>query len=299
MKKITSLLLCMVLVLSMLCVSAAAADDTCMEAGITVQENGTVMVAVSARQAAANARLTVDFDSDCLSYVGYKTAFAAHSVKAEEEKLTIGLANSSANAVQAGAELVTLSFEMTGKWDKTDITVTAESYGGKKVGENLSLVVEKSAVIAEGWSGYTLWKLTDDGVLTVSPSGNTYKGKCNMKHYWKVNGILSLPWSDYAEQITKIVVEEGVDGIGQMAFYELPNLREVVLPESIVEIRNYAFKNCKSLTTADLSHIEMFRQGAFYGCSNLTDVTFASYFGMEAWAFAHTPYAYFHDLVTD
>ena len=289
MKKITSLLLCMVLVLSMLCVSAAAADDTCMEAGITVQENGTVMVAVSARQAAANARLTVDFDSDCLSYVGYKTAFAAHSVKAEEEKLTIGLANSSANAVQAGAELVTLSFEMTGKWDKTDITVTAESYGGKKVGENLSLVVEKSAVIAEGWSGYTLWKLTGDGTLTVSPSGNLYEGKCNMKHYWKVNGVLTLPWTPYAEQITRIVIEEGVDSIGQMAFYELPNLTEVVLPGSLSEVFGYAFKNCVSMTAINLDNVHFVRQGAFYGCSSLQAVNLPEDAVVEEWAFSRVP----------
>ena len=37
MKKLTSLLLCMVLVLSMFCVNAAAAEATCMEAGVTVR----------------------------------------------------------------------------------------------------------------------------------------------------------------------------------------------------------------------------------------------------------------------
>ena len=45
-----------------------------------------------------------------------------------------------------------------------------------------------------------------------------------------------------ADIITKVVVEEGIHDIGQMAFYELPNLTEVELPASIVEICNYAFK---------------------------------------------------------
>ena len=139
MKKITSLLLCMVLVLSMFCVNVAAAESTCMEAGVTVVDDGSVTVVVSAKQAAANARLVVDFDSDYLTYVGYETAFAVHSAKAEEEKLTIGLANASANAVAAGDKLVTIRFRMTGHWDKTDITVTAVMYGGKQVNESVTV----------------------------------------------------------------------------------------------------------------------------------------------------------------
>ena len=142
MKKITSLLLCMVLVLSMFCVNAAAAEGTCMEAGVAVSDDGTVTVVVTAKQATANARLVVDFDSDYLTYVGYETAFAAHSAKVEEQKLTIGLANASANAAAAGDKLVTIRFEMTGHWDKTDITVTAVTYGGKQVDESVTLTAQ-------------------------------------------------------------------------------------------------------------------------------------------------------------
>lgn len=138
MKKIASLLLCMVLLLSLFCVNASAAENACIGAGVTVAD-GTVTVVVSARQAAANARLVVDFDSDYLRYVGYETAFAVHSAKAEEEKLTIGLANASSKAVAAGDKLVTIHFEMTGHWDKTDITVTAVMYGGKQVNESVTV----------------------------------------------------------------------------------------------------------------------------------------------------------------
>ena len=97
MKKLTSVLLCMVLVLSLFCANAAAAENACMEAGVTVSDD-IVTVTVSSKLSAANARLTVDFDSDYLTYTGYETGFAVHRVKAEEEKLTIGLANASANA---------------------------------------------------------------------------------------------------------------------------------------------------------------------------------------------------------
>ena len=143
--------------------------------------------------------------------------------------------------------------------------------------------------LAEGWSGYTVWKLTDDGVLTVTPTEEKYNGETNMKNYWKVNGVLTLPWGAYAETITKVVIEEGVNDIGQMAFYEMPNLVEVVLPESAVEIRDYAFKNCKKLATINLEVVEVIGEGAFYGCSALEDVQFANNVTIGDWAFSKTP----------
>ena len=138
MKKITSLLLCMVLLLAMLPVGVSA-EGSCMEAAVTVSDEGFVTVVVTGRQPAANARLTVEFDSDYLTYVGCETPFAVHSVKAEAEKLTIGLANASTGPVSEGEELVNLTFEMTGHWDKTDITVTAVMYGGKQVNESVTV----------------------------------------------------------------------------------------------------------------------------------------------------------------
>ena len=144
-------------------------------------------------------------------------------------------------------------------------------------------------VLAEGWSGYTTWKLTSDGTLTFSPTEQLWGGKCNMKNYWKVGGVLTLPWGEYAEIITKVVVEDGIHAVGQMAFYGLPNLEEVVLADSVWEIRNYAFKNCTSLVSVDASGVEMFREGCFYGCSSLTDITFGAFFSIEDWAFSKTP----------
>ena len=147
-----------------------------------------------------------------------------------------------------------------------------------------------NAVIATGWSGYTTWTLTADGVLTFVPSGEKLEnGETNLKNYWKVNGVLSLPWGEYAELITKVVVSEGIHDIGQMAFYELPNLTEVQLPSTIVEIRGYAFKNCAKLTTINLENVDFIREGAFYGCAALENISFLTGVVIEDWAFSKTP----------
>ena len=145
-------------------------------------------------------------------------------------------------------------------------------------------------VIASGWSGYTTWRLTDDGVITFSPSGETLdNGKCNMANYHKVDGVLTLPWAAYADRITTVVIEEGIHGVGQMAFYELPNLQTVILADGVEEIRNYAFKNVTSLTTINLEAAETIREGAFYGCTGLTEVNLAEDAIVEDWAFAKVP----------
>ena len=289
MKKIASLLLCMVLLLSVCCVNASAAENACIGAGVTVAEDGTVTVAVSAKAAAANARLTVGFDADRLTYTGCETAFAVLTVKEETGKLTVGLASATAGAVAAGEELVKLTFASNDPMG-AQLTVTAENYGGKAVNETVALEVGKAQVIATGWSGYTTWELTDDGTLTFTSSGEKLEnGESNLKNYWKVNGVLNLPWSAYAEQITKVVINEGIHDIGQMAFYELPNLTEVVLPESAVEIRGYAFKNCTALTTINLEVVEFIREGAFYGCTALNEVNLAEGVVVEDWAFSKVP----------
>ena len=183
--------------------------------------------------------------------------------------------------IDAGRSIATLTFEAV---DPEDVSVTVEHI--QRNNEGTQEPTPEVKIVASGWSGYTTWILTDDGTLTFSPTEQTEGGQTNLKNYWKVNGVLTLPWSGYAEMVTKVVIEEGIHDIGQMAFYELPNLTEVQLADSVVEIRNYAFKNCQSLTTINLEVVEFIREGAFYGCSGLTEATLAQGVVIEDWAFS-------------
>lgn len=136
MKKFTSLLLCLMLVLSVAAVPAAAEQGS-FGANVTM-ENGIVTVTVSAA-AVANARLHVDFDPAYLTYESYETAFAVHSVRADGGRLEIGLANASDQKLD---ELMVIRFQVTGAWDRTEITVTTERLDGVAVNETLAVTVE-------------------------------------------------------------------------------------------------------------------------------------------------------------
>jgi len=85
-----------------------------------------------------------------------------------------------------------------------------------------------------------------------------------------------------------VVVEDGVNDLGQMAFYELPNLTTVILGADVGEIRAYAFKNCRSLTTINLEGVSCIREGAFLGCTALTEVNLREDAVVEDWAFTRS-----------
>ena len=249
-----------------------------------------VRILANEAQTVADGKLVVTYDPTKLTYVDTKTWSDEVTLSVNATAGEIILAFASAEAADAGMlfELTFYAFVP----GSTDVAIAAESY---LTGIEADLAAQAGievtgTVIASGWSGYTTWTLTDDGVLTFTPSEQKLEdGQTNMKNYFKVGGVLTLPWTNYAEQITKVIIEEGIHDIGQMAFYELPNLTEVRLPESAVEIRNYAFKNCKSLTTINLEVVEFIREGAFYGCTALEEVNLAEGVVIEDWAFTKVP----------
>ena len=279
MKKLTSLLLCMVLVLSLFCVNAAAAENTCMEAGVTVSDSGAVTVVVKALKTAANAHLVVSFDPDYLTYVGHDTAFAAHSVKAEEEKLTIGLANATADAVTAGAELVKLSFEMTGRWDKTDIAITAERYGGEKVDETVMVTVEGTGyrfqdVTADQWFYEAVEHMAAEGYIS-GISATHFGPDMEMNRAMMVTvlyrmagrpavegtcAFTDVPADDYFTDAVIWATEQGItSGVSQSKFapYQLVNREQMVS-----FLYRYAKSRDAGLTDADASVLEQFPDAA-------------------------------------
>ena len=290
------LLLVAVMLVSNLSINVAATQNEsplALSVPETTVEGAFVQVQILATeaQAIADGKLVLTYDATKLDYL-YTKAWSDQvtlSVNPTEGKITLAFAN--VDAAEAGA-LFTLRFCAIGT-GTASVAIDSSSY---LTGVDADLAQESSVTIseyyktiAEGWSGYTTWKLTEDGTITFTSSGQQLNGETNMKNYWKVNGVLTLPWTAYANQITKVVINEGINDIGQMAFYELPNLVEVVLPESIVEIRHYAFKNCKSLTTINLEVVEIFREGAFYGCTALEEVNLAEGVVIEDWAFSKVP----------
>lgn len=95
---------------------------------------------------------------------------------------------------------------------------------------------EKSGTCGE----HLTWTLDDNGTLTVSGTGR-------MEHFF-------TGWSDYAQEIKKVILPEGLTSIGESAFSNCVNLKEISIPESVVQIEYYAFRN--TALTADSANWE-------------------------------------------
>ena len=116
------------------------------------------------------------------------------------------------------------------------------------------------------------WELDDNGVLTLtgdwSPSNN-YGGK--MGYF---NSKIAVPWNKSA--IVKIVVKNGVSGIGAEAFMDCVNLKEVVFQQTDnppLEFSQAVFKGCTSLESFSFpDYVVKMGFNTFEGCTSLKTV---------------------------
>ncbi|MCD7833976.1 MAG: leucine-rich repeat protein [Lachnospiraceae bacterium] len=128
------------------------------------------------------------------------------------------------------------------------------------------------------------WSI-DDGVLTISGTGDMYD--------WSTTP--EVPWAEYAEEITSIVIEDGVTSIGDNAFNGYTSITSVTIADTVTSIGDSSFMGCTGLTSIEIpdsvitigeyafaltgletvtigTGLETVGNDAFYNCENITDV---------------------------
>ena len=114
------------------------------------------------------------------------------------------------------------------------------------------------------------WSLNSGGVLTISGTGA-------MADFG--DSYSKAPWLSYKDNITSVVIGEGVTSIGDFAFYECDYLASVSIPASVTSIGQSAFYNCGTsvtaltVTIATGSSLTTIGNGAFQGAKILTSIT--------------------------
>lgn len=110
---------------------------------------------------------------------------------------------------------------------------------------------------------YVYWELSEDGTLRIYGNGNMYNYS-----FWGPE-----PWEKYKEQITAVVIEEGVTSIGYNAFSHCTSLSGVVIEEGVTSIGKFAFVSCTSLESVVIGNgVTEIYSGAFDNCTNLKSI---------------------------
>lgn len=98
-----------------------------------------------------------------------------------------------------------------------------------------------------------------------SETGTLYfSGSGAMTDYCYYNDYLS-PWHEYANDITKVVIGEGITYIGAHSFENCEYLAQVEIPDTVIGIGEGAFLGCAALDSVSFpASLKTVEQYAFY-----------------------------------
>lgn len=75
-------------------------------------------------------------------------------------------------------------------------------------------------------------------------------------------------------KVTDLVIPDGVKSINEYAFYGCVSLVSVTIPKGVMSVNDYAFSVCNNLKSVKIPKgVTRIGNGAFSGCISLTDIT--------------------------
>ena len=138
----------------------------------------------------------------------------------------------------------------------------------------------------ECFSTYGLNFIKEDGAYFVSGYEGMEKDIIIPSFYkgYPVEGIKEEAFR-YFNDLTSVVISEGITSIGEHAFEECKSLTSVVIPEGVTGIESGVFLHCENLMSIELpSTIEYIEMCAFFRCVNLKNISIpegVEYIGAE------------------
>ena len=107
------------------------------------------------------------------------------------------------------------------------------------------------------------WTLSTTGVLRISGAGEMQ---------WEGAGTMwaDTPWEDHRPDVTKVIIEDGVENIPGNSFNNFQAITEVILPGSVKVIGSQAFYCCSSLKYIEIPEgVRKIDSNAFGACDSL------------------------------
>ena len=162
----------------------------------------------------------------------------------------------------AKTEVTKEGVKKTSKEASAKAAVTSSEYGSEV----------DSGTISDETSGTEItWTVYDSGKLVIDGTGVTPD--------WS-------PWFNYKEDITDVIIGDGITALGERNFINYPELSTVTIQGSLSKIGNSAFEGCKKLknitvegvTNAAGNKVLMLGECAFKDCTGLENAEFTGNF---------------------
>ena len=133
---------------------------------------------------------------------------------------------------------------------------------------------------AEGEAGDLEWKYTkDDNTLAIKGEGEIPDSDSSE----------DVPWAAVRHSVKKVKISDDVTYIGDYAFYYMPSLTDIDLPEGVAASGDYAFAFCKALDSVEIPvGVTTIGDSAFEACASLEEIalpTTVSELGERAFAY--------------
>ena len=147
---------------------------------------------------------------------------------------------------------------------------TLAAYQSSSWAEQVGSFVEQcdEPVVDANKCGDNLYWAYTDGTLTITGTGDMY-------NYDYMDNL--APWNSVSNNIKNIVLPEGLTSIGEWAFYLCASVTSISIPEGVSSIGVRAFCNCSSLTSISIPNsVTSIGERAFYNCYNLASATLST-----------------------
>ncbi|HCA55211.1 MAG TPA: hypothetical protein DEO95_07000, partial [Ruminococcaceae bacterium] len=122
------------------------------------------------------------------------------------------------------------------------------------------------------------YRLDHSGVLTISGQGamKDYSLGYVVQDDGTIDVQCNYPWLSHADDIRRIVVEEGVTGIGKFAFYGLRNVTDIALADSVTILGESCLRACDKLTSLFLpTGVSVLGEECMFNCPGLQTIEVA------------------------
>lgn len=113
-----------------------------------------------------------------------------------------------------------------------------------------------------------------DGLPVIRIGSNAFTKRKDIETVVLPKYLLEIEENAFAySSITSIAIPDGVEKIGEFAFYYCKKLAHIILPRNLKHLKNSAFRKCISLTTVEIpTNTTYIGDNVFYECTKLANI---------------------------